>query len=98
MAPAISPPNDKAKLPLYNAIMQCRSVHYLIDEESLREKLVKVQCLDIHGQPVWYNKLHPDQIEIYEAHPSGGHLSAHFETCGDNPSLLRPGTLLSLEG
>jgi hypothetical protein len=95
---AISLPNGESKLPLYNAIIQCGSVHYLIDEETLREKLVNVQFLDIYGQPVWYNKLHPDQIEIYEEHPSGGHLSTHFETCGDNPSLLRSGTLLSLEG
>jgi hypothetical protein len=91
---AISPPNNEAQLLLYNAVMKCKSVHYLFDEEALQEKLVKVHFLDIHGQSVWYNKIRPEQIQDFEAHPSGGHLSAHLETCGDDPSLLQPGALL----
>lgn len=94
---AISPPNNEAKLLLYNAVMKCKSVHYLFDEEALQEKLVRVHFLDIHGQSVWYNKIRPEQIQDFEAHPSGGHLSAHLETCEDNPSLLQPGTLLYAE-
>jgi hypothetical protein len=94
---AISPPNDEAKLPLYNAVMKCKSVHYLFDEEALQEKLIKVHFLDIHGHSIWYNKIRPEQIQDFEAGPNGGHLSGHLETCGDDPSLLQPGTSLNPE-
>lgn len=94
---AIPPPKDETWLLLYNAVMMCKSVHYLFDEEALQEKLVKVHFLDIHGQSVWYNKIRPEHIQDFEAHPTGGHLSAHLETCEDDPSLLQPGTLLYAE-
>ena len=91
------PPDDEEKLPLYDAVKRCRSFHYLLDEEALREQLVKVQYLDIQGQPVWYNKIRPDQIEYFEAHPGGGALSARFEFCEDDRALLQPGALLDLD-
>ncbi|KAJ8109697.1 hypothetical protein OPT61_g7273 [Boeremia exigua] len=93
----ISPPDDEAMVPLFNAVMKSKSIHYLLDLEALQEKLVKVQYFDIHGQMVWYNKIRPEHIGIFEVHPSGGHLSGHLETCKDNRSLLEPGTLLDLE-
>jgi hypothetical protein len=93
----ISPPNDEASLPLYNAVMKCKSFHYLVDEEALQEKLVKVHFLDIHGHSVWYNRIRPEHIQDFEAGPCGGHLSGHLETCEDEPSLLQPGTLLHAE-
>ena len=89
-------PNDEAKLPLYDAVTRCRSFHCLLNEEALREQLVKVLYLNIYRQPVWYNKISPDQINSFEAHPSGGALLAHFETCEGNRSLLQPGILLNL--
>jgi hypothetical protein len=94
---SISPPNDEARLPLYNAVMRCKSFHYLFDEEALQEKLVKVHFLDIHGQSIWYNKIRPEHIQDFEASPTGSHLSGHLETCEDDPSLLHPGTLLYAE-
>lgn len=94
---SIPRPDDEAKLPLYDAIRRCRSFHYLLDEEALSEQVVKVQYLDIHGQPVWYNKVSPDQIQTFEAHPSGGALSARLEFCEEDRGLLRPGTLLDLD-
>ncbi len=94
---AISPPNDEARLPLYNAAMKSKPIHFLFDEEALQEKLVKVHFLDIHGQSVWYNRIRPEHIQDFEAGPSGGHLSGHLENCGDDPSLLHPGTLLYAE-
>ncbi|XP_014550805.1 hypothetical protein COCVIDRAFT_31535 [Bipolaris victoriae FI3] len=95
---AVSPPNDEARLPLYNAVMKSKSIHFLFDEEALQEKLVKVHFLDIHGQSVWYNKIRPEHIRDFEASPSGGHLSGHLENCGGDPSSLHPGTLLYAEG
>jgi hypothetical protein len=94
---AISLPNDEARLPLYKAVMKSKFIHYLFDEEALQERLVKVHFLDIHGHSVWYNKIRPEHIQCFEVGPSGGHLSGHLETCGDDPSLLQPGTLLDLE-
>lgn len=77
--PSVPRPDDEAKLPLYDAIRRCRSFHYHHDEEALREQVVNVQYLDTHRHPVWSNKISSDQIQTYEAHPSGGALSARHE-------------------
>lgn len=42
-------PEDESHLPLYNAALQEKSMVFLLDEEALREGLIKVLWIDIRG-------------------------------------------------
>lgn len=93
----ISSPSDEEMTPLYEAVGKAKSVHYLVDEEALRARMVKIHFLDIHGRSVWWNWIRAEHIWIWEALAGGGTLARHIETCVDDRELLRPGTVLNLE-
>jgi hypothetical protein len=48
------------------------SVVYVVDEEAIRERLVKVMWLDYHGNCVWDNKSKPEDLESLRAGLIGG--------------------------
>jgi hypothetical protein len=50
-------PEEEYQRPLYEAERLERNFLYLLDEEALREKVVKVMWLDVHGKCVWDFKI-----------------------------------------
>jgi hypothetical protein len=89
------PPDDERLMPLFDASRREKQVVYLIDEEALRNKVVKLLYLDIHGHAVWHNKIAPEHIWEREAtYCQGGALIRLREGCyGDDPRL-QPGAHL----
>lgn len=56
------PPQQEWQRSGYEAYIKERTLVYLYDEQALREKLVKVMWLDLHGNCVWENKITPDYM------------------------------------
>lgn len=88
-------PEDPAWMPLYYASLKDKFVVYLLNEEALREKLLKVIFLDLYGNVVWTNKMRPDDATAFErvCPTLGGRLYQYFEFMEMAPSLKDPGTL-----
>ncbi|CAJ2512947.1 Uu.00g010660.m01.CDS01 [Anthostomella pinea] len=78
-------PGEEFKLPLYEAALKERTMLYLIDEEALREKLIKILWLDIHGSCVWENRLRPDERLEFRGRMFEGGL---WVTCMWNATIL----------
>ncbi|KAF2711238.1 hypothetical protein K504DRAFT_466259 [Pleomassaria siparia CBS 279.74] len=98
IANLIEPPQENSEMPLYNAALKEKSVIYVMDEEALQTKLLKVYWLDIHGNSVWYNKMLPQEANAYESRGAAGErLDEFLSKCYEDPSLREPGTLLSYE-
>ncbi|KAI0972270.1 hypothetical protein F4678DRAFT_56212 [Xylaria arbuscula] len=91
-------PDEDYKMPLYEAMIKERTMLFLIDEEALRDKLVKVLWLDIHGVCVWDNRLHSDQMLAFrgQTFDSGGSLAALYENFPDDPELYKRGLVLDV--
>ncbi|KFZ10612.1 hypothetical protein V501_05115 [Pseudogymnoascus sp. VKM F-4519 (FW-2642)] len=47
------------------ASFKSRVLIYVLDEEALRQKLVKMMWLDIHGNCVWRSKIKPDEVRDF---------------------------------
>ncbi|KAF1851965.1 uncharacterized protein K460DRAFT_413453 [Cucurbitaria berberidis CBS 394.84] len=93
-------PKNRSFMPLFNASCKDKQAVYLLDEEALRERLVKILYLDVHGNAVWKNKIAPEDIEFFEArYFKGSTLGRIMEKCADldEPSLLQPGALLEYD-
>lgn len=92
------PPDDERFMPMYEAARRSKQVVYLIDEEALRNNVVKILYLDIHGHAVWHNTIAPESIWEFEAnYHRGGALSrAVLEHLDEH--LLQPGEQLEYGG
>ncbi|KAJ5995705.1 hypothetical protein N7481_002682 [Penicillium waksmanii] len=55
--------NEEAK-PLYRAQLRIQAIVYLLDQEALEKKLVKMLWIDEHGEPVWDNWIDPDRVGL----------------------------------
>lgn len=68
------PPEDKNKLQLYEAAMKARGIMYLMDEEALKRKMLKLIWTDLRGNILWWNWLRPSDTQSFEGHYYGlGH-------------------------
>jgi hypothetical protein len=68
---------------------------YLVDEQALKENLIKLVYLDIHGKAAWYNMIAPEHIWWYEGYYcAGGMLNWMEELCENYNSPLTPGAQL----
>jgi hypothetical protein len=86
---------DEAYKALHNAAHLQEQVIYLVDEQALRKKLVKLIYLDTHGKAVWYNTIAPEHVVWYEAYYCArGMLTWIQEFCYNDESLLTPGAQL----
>ena len=94
------PEGGDAWLPLFNAARDQKSAVYVLDEEALRENLIKVVYLDIHGNTVWLHKMHPENINAFEARGScsGAPLETSMEFADSDESLLQSGAIMSYDG
>ena len=90
---------EESYMPLFNASLKDKQAIYLIDEQALRESLVKILYLDVHGNAVWNNKISPEGLEVFEAfYTKGSTLARIHEKCDlGEPSLLQPGALLEYD-
>jgi hypothetical protein len=52
--------------PLYNADLQMKCVHFLLDKEALQRRLLKVLWLDGHGKLVWWNWMAPSNVQTFD--------------------------------
>jgi hypothetical protein len=88
------PPDDERFMPIFNASRRNKQAVYLVDEEALRNKVVKILYLDIHGHAVWHNTIAPESIWEFEANYfKGGALFRVYE--GGEEYLLHPGVQLA---
>jgi hypothetical protein len=95
------PPDDDRFMPLYNASLQEKQAVYLLDEQALKTRMVKLVCLDIRGRVVWHYTIAPEGIWCFEAnYCRGGALSRISEMCypGGEEFLLHPGAQLPYDG
>jgi hypothetical protein len=93
----LEPPKDEKLMPIFKASLADKQVVYLVDEEALKKKLVKLIHLDLRGQVVWHNTIVPENIWVFEAnYYRGGMLSEIMMRFGgdDDGLILEPGTLL----
>ncbi|KAH7087102.1 hypothetical protein FB567DRAFT_526903 [Paraphoma chrysanthemicola] len=60
------PPEDENKLRLYEAAMKARGMMYLMDEEALKRKMLKLIWTDLGGNIVWWNWLKPSDTQSFE--------------------------------
>lgn len=68
------PPEDEGKSRLYEAAMKARGIMYLMDEEALKRKMLKLIWTDLGGNIVWWNWLRPWDTQNFEGHYYGlGH-------------------------
>jgi hypothetical protein len=91
--PHDEPPDEERFMPIFNASRRDKQAVYLIDEEALRNKVVEILYLDIHGHAVWYNTVVPESIWEFEANYfKGGALFRVY--VGGEEYLLRLGAQL----
>jgi hypothetical protein len=94
----LSPPDEESMLPLYDAALKDKSVMYLLDEEALKEKVVKILWLDIHGNCVWRNTIRPDEATSFESRPrTGGTLWEILDKSYNDPTLSELGALIEYD-
>ena len=90
--------DDKAYSALHEAGIKEEQSIYVVDEEALRENLIKLIYVDYHGNVIWHNKIAPEHVTWYEAYyAAGGMLSWMEELIGDNRALLQPGAQIEGE-
>jgi hypothetical protein len=93
------PPEDETMLPLYNAMIKETLVIYVLDEEALQKKMVKLKWFDIGGNSVWWNWIEPWDTVNFEAHTKGlGHrLDYVYELSEEMPLLREQGAIIQYE-
>jgi hypothetical protein len=80
-------PEDEGKSRLYNAVSKERFVMYLMDEEALKQKMLKLIWTDLGGNIVWWNWLDPSHTMTFEGHLYGlGHRLHWLLELGDGNS------------
>ncbi|KAI1293938.1 hypothetical protein F5Y03DRAFT_326850 [Xylaria venustula] len=91
-------PDENYKMPFHEAMIRERTILFLIDEEALRDELVKVLWLDIHGVCVWDNRIRTSQMLAFRGQifDSGGSLDALYENFPDDPELYKRGFILDV--
>ena len=90
---------EEYKIPWYEAMIKETTMLLLIDEEALREKLVKLLWLDIHGNCVWDNRLRADRMLEFRGKmfAIGGSLDALYENFPDDPKVYERGFILDID-
>jgi hypothetical protein len=93
------PPNDQSMVPLYNAMVKEKLAIYVLDNEALQSKMLKVRWFDTGGNSVWCNCLSPLDIQNFEGHLFGlGHrLDYVLEMSDSNPELCETGSLIQFD-
>jgi hypothetical protein len=67
-------PGEEHKSRLHDVVSKARGIMYLLDEEALEKKMLKVVWTDLDGKPVWWNWLSPSHAQGFEGHYYGlGH-------------------------
>jgi hypothetical protein len=80
-------PGEEHKSRLHDAVFKARDIMYLLDEEALRKKMLKVVWTDLGGKPVWWNWLSPTATQGFEGHYYGlGHGLHWLFTIDHRPS------------
>ncbi|KAI1360753.1 hypothetical protein F5Y08DRAFT_343390 [Xylaria arbuscula] len=88
---------EEYKMPLYKAMIAEKTMLFLIDEEALRDQLIKVLWLHIHGTRVWRNRVTPSQMLAFKGQMfDGGCLASLYENFGDDPELYENGLVLDV--
>jgi hypothetical protein len=54
---------EERQTDLYEAQKRMATLLYLIDEEALRQKVIKLLWLDRHGNCIWNNTIRPENID-----------------------------------
>ncbi|KAI0856095.1 hypothetical protein F4860DRAFT_426685 [Xylaria cubensis] len=91
--------DEEFKKMFYEAMVKEKTMLFLVDEEALRDELIKVLWLDINGACVWDNRLRPSQMLSFRGQifDSGGSLAALYENFPDDPGLYKRGLLLTID-
>ncbi|KAI0516869.1 hypothetical protein F5B22DRAFT_646603 [Xylaria bambusicola] len=88
---------EEFKMPLYEAKLKEKTMMFLIDEEALRDNLIKVLWLDIHGACVWDNRLPPDDMLAFKGRMfDGGSLADLSEEFEDDEEMYERGAVLNI--
>ncbi|KAF2818196.1 hypothetical protein CC86DRAFT_375973 [Ophiobolus disseminans] len=95
----VDPPEDENKLRLYEAAMKARSIVYLMDEEALKQKMLKLIWTDLGGNILWWNWLRPSDTRDFEGQYYGlGHGLHWLLEVGDGNSLYdNEGTIIEYQ-
>ncbi|KAJ3558032.1 hypothetical protein NPX13_g9806 [Xylaria arbuscula] len=89
---------EEFMMPFYEAMVEEKTLLFLIDEEALRDKLVKILWLDIHGTCVWDNRLSPDQVLAFTGRMfDGASLAALYEEFPADPKLYKRSRILQID-
>ncbi|KAI0487066.1 hypothetical protein F4859DRAFT_468089 [Xylaria cf. heliscus] len=88
---------EEFKMPLYEAMIKEKTMLFLVDEEALRDKLIKVLWLDIHGTCVWDNRLPPEKMLDFKGRMfDGGSLATLSEDFEDDAEVYERGSVLDI--
>lgn len=89
---------DESMILLFNASKDERLLIYLLDEEALQKKMIKLTWFSLGGKLLWWNWLKPSDLQDWEGHFSGlGHrLGWIYELSDSDPRLGQKGVLVEL--
>ncbi|KAI0439809.1 hypothetical protein F4803DRAFT_23816 [Xylaria telfairii] len=89
--------DEEFKMPLYEAMIKEKTILFLVDEEALRDKLIKVLWLDIHGTCIWDNRLPPEKMLGFKGRMfDGGSLATLSEDFEDDAEMYERSTVLDI--